>query len=70
MKKGSFSKGVVALIIIMNVVFTAATLIVFAITGAEPVALIGAWFGFTTGELWILSGIKKQKLKKNEFFSC
>lgn len=66
MKKGSFSKGVVALIILMNIIFTAATLIVFAMTGAEPVALIGAWFAFTTGELWILSGIKKQKLKKTD----
>ena len=66
MKKGSFSKGVVALIIIMNIIFTAATLIVFAITGAEPVALIGAGFAFTTGELWLLSGIKKQKLKKTD----
>ena len=66
MKKGSFSKGVVALIILMNIIFTAATLIVFAMTGAEPVALIGAWFGFTTGELWLLSGIKKEKLKKTD----
>lgn len=66
MKKGNFSKGVVALIIIFNIIFTAATLIVFAMTGNEPVALVGAWFAFTTGELWLLSGIKKQKLKKTE----
>ena len=66
MKKGSFSKGIVALIVVMNVIFTAATLAVFAITGNEPITLIGFWFGFTTGELWILSGIKKQKLKKTD----
>ena len=66
MKKGTFSKSVVALIIIMNIIFTASTLIVFAMTGSEPVALIGAWFAFTTGELWLLSGIKKQKLKKTD----
>ena len=66
MKKGSFSKGIVALIVMMNVIFTTATLIVFATTGSEPIALIGAWFAFTTGELWLLSGIKKQKLKKTD----
>ena len=25
-------------------------------------ALIGAWFAFTTGELWMLSSIKKTKV--------
>jgi len=31
---------------------------------SEPVALITAWFGFTGGELWMLSSIKKKKLIK------
>ena len=26
--------------------------------------LIGCWFAFTTGELWMLSSIKKSKVKK------
>ena len=26
--------------------------------------LITAWFAFTTGELWMLSSIKKSKVKK------
>jgi hypothetical protein len=34
-------------------------------TGSEPITLIGAWFAFTTGELWMLSSIKKSKVKKD-----
>ena len=26
--------------------------------------LVGCWFAFTTGELWMLSSIKKSKVKK------
>jgi len=26
--------------------------------------LIGAWFAFTTGELWLLAGIKKKEAEK------
>jgi hypothetical protein len=59
----SYSKIVVALIIVLNAIFTAATLIVFAMTSTEPSTLILSWFGFTTGELWLLSGIKKSKVK-------
>lgn len=66
MNKNRFSKGIVALIVALNVLFTAAVLIVFWHTGSEPAALIGAWFAFTTGELWLLSGIKKSKIKKEE----
>ena len=63
MKKKGFSKGIVALVIAMNIVFTGAVLAVFASTGSEPVALIGCWFAFTTGELWMLSSIKKKKVE-------
>ena len=59
----SYSKIVVALIIVLNAIFTAAVLWIFAITSVEPVALIGAWFAFTTGELWLIAGIKKSKVK-------
>lgn len=57
-----YSKVIVALVILLNVAFTAATLYVFFKTGSEPSALIAAWFAFTTGELWFLAGIKKHKI--------
>lgn len=63
-KKNRFSKGIVTLVIILNILFTAAVLYVFLKTGNEPMTLIGAWFTFTTGELWMLSTIKKTKVKK------
>jgi len=61
MIKGKFSKVIVALIIIMNVTFTAVVLYIFHQTGYEPTALIGAWFAFTTGELFFLADIKKKE---------
>lgn len=64
--KQKFSKAIVALVILMNIVFTAAVLYVFFKVGSEPTALVGAWFMFTTGELWMLSSIKKAKVKKGE----
>ena len=66
MKKGSYSKVIVAVVIALNIIFAAAVLAVFWHTGAEPAALVAAWFGFTTGELWILAGIKKSKMKRKK----
>lgn len=63
MKKINYSKWIVALIIILNALFTASTLIVFAMTSTEPSTLILSWFAFTTGELWLVAGIKKSKVK-------
>lgn len=59
-----FSKQIVALVILLNVAFTGAVLYVFLRTGNEPTTLIAAWFAFTTGELWLLSGITKTKVKE------
>lgn len=56
-----FSKKIVALVILLNVVFTGAVLFIFLRIGSEPTSLIVAWFAFTTGELWMLSGITKKK---------
>lgn len=64
MNKNKFSKAIVAAVIILNIIFTAAVLYVFLKVGSEPMTLIGCWFGFTTGELWMLSSIKKTKVKK------
>lgn len=63
-KKGDFSKLIVTLIVILNIVFTAAVLYIFWQVGNEPTALVAAWFAFTTGELWFLSGIKKKRIEK------
>lgn len=65
-KKGGFSKWIIVLVVLMNIAFTGAVLYVFLKTASEPVALVGAWFAFTTGELWMLSSIKKEKVKKGD----
>ena len=66
MKKGRFSKFIVALVIALNTLFSVAVLYVFQKTGAEPSALVASWFAFTTGELWLLSTIKKTRVKKEK----
>lgn len=63
--KGLFSKCIVLAIIIMNVIFTYEVFRVFEITGAEPTALCGFWFSWTTGELWFLAGLSKEKIRNN-----
>jgi len=65
-KKGRFSKFIVTFVILLNVLFTAAVLYVFLNVGSEPTTLIGAWFAFTTGELWMLASIKKKEMGKDE----
>lgn len=59
-----FSKAIVSLVIILNAAFTGVVLYIFYRVGAEPTALIAAWFGFTTVELWALAGIKKKEIEK------
>lgn len=65
-KKGKYSKALVTFIILLNVAFTIAVLYVFLKTSNEPTTLIASFFAFTTGELWMLSGIKKKKVDKGE----
>jgi len=62
--KQNFSKLMVTLIILLNIAFSSSVLFVFIQTGAEPSALVVAWYAFTTGELWLLSKIKREKIKK------
>lgn len=64
-KEGLFSKFIVTLVILLNAAFTAAVLYVYLQVGSEPSTLIGAWFTFTTGELWMLSSIKKKKIQED-----
>lgn len=62
-----FSKRIVLSIVVLNVIFASAVLIVFWHTSSEPGILVGCWFGFTTTELWALSSIKKkEKVNKND----
>ena len=63
MKINKFYKAIVSLVILFNVIFTAAVLYIFFIRGSEPTALIAAWFSFTTVELWSLASIRKTKEK-------
>ena len=65
-KSTEFSKSLVLAIVIVNVIFTTAVLWVFLQTGSEPTALVAAWFAFTTGELFLLSKIKREKIRKGE----
>ena len=63
-----YSKLIVLSIIIMNALFAVAVLWVFLKTSGEPTVLVGAWFAWTTGELWALSKIKlkESEVEKNE----
>lgn len=61
-----FSKCIVTGIILMNAAFTTAVLYIFLRVGDEPSVLIGAWFAFTTGELWALASIRKSKAKQEK----
>ena len=63
-KDGQFSRKIVTLVILLNVIFTSAVLYIFLKVGSEPTALIVAWFAFTTGELFLLAGIKKTEIKE------
>jgi threonine/homoserine efflux transporter RhtA len=61
-----FSKFVVVLVIMLNIVFAGVVLWIFERTKVEPVELVRCWFAFTTGELWFLATIKKAEAKKND----
>ena len=61
--KNRFSKVIVVAVVLLNTGFTAAVLYVYLRVGSEPTTLIAAWFAFTTGELWMLAGIRKAKVK-------
>lgn len=56
-KKKRFSKKIVILIIVLNVLFTAAVFVAAFFSHTIPDSLIIAWFGFTTTELVALAGI-------------
>ena len=59
-----YSKKLIAGIVVLNVIFAIAVLWNHFHTGNEPTTLVGAWFAFTTVELWNLATIKKAEIKK------
>lgn len=61
-----FSKKIVALVILLNVTFAGAVLYLCLKSSIVPDSLIVAWFAFTTGELWLLAGIRKAKMQGSD----
>lgn len=65
-KKIKFSKIIVTLVIILNIIFAGGVLYVFLKTSNEPSVLVGSWFAFTGTELWSLSSIKKKEINNEK----
>ena len=59
-----FSKLIVMLVVLLNIVFAGIILYMVWHGRPEPAVLVGAWFGFTTAELWALAGIKKKEKER------
>ena len=57
----NFSKKIVIAVLILNVLFTTAVLVVSWHTLQSLDALVAGWFAFTTGELWTLGKIKREE---------
>ena len=64
MKKGAFSKFIIILVIVLNVIFTGYLLYIMPQLTFEPSTLIISWFGFTSGEAGLVALIKIFKVKK------
>ena len=60
-----FSNKVVIAVILLNVLFALAGLAVSWHTGQGLDSLVVGWFAFTTGELWTLGKIKRDKIGKD-----
>lgn len=63
-KKGRFSKLMVLIVLVLNILFALKVFQIVEEGFQEPTALVGAWFSFTTVELWSLASIKKRKESK------
>lgn len=57
-KKKKFSKKIVVLVILLNIIFTVAVFVAAFFNAVIPDSLIMAWFAFTTTELIALAGIR------------
>jgi len=59
-----FSKLIVMLVVLLNIVFAGIILYMVWHGRPEPAVLVGAWFAFTTGELFFLAGIKRTEKQR------
>ena len=59
-RKKKFSKKIVVLVILLNIIFTMAVFVAAFFNAIIPDSLIGAWFAFTTGELMVFVNYKKK----------
>ena len=59
-----FSSFIVVVVVLLNIGFVLGVFYASLQNATIPDSLIIAWFGFTTGELWMLASIKKTKVKK------
>ena len=59
-----FSKLIVLLVVLLNIVFAGIILYMVWHGRPEPAVLVGAWFAFTTGELFFLAGIKRTEKQR------
>lgn len=66
MKDVKFSSKVVLLVIVINLWFVKEVIELIRDVSIEPTVLIGSWFAWTTGELWMLKEIKKKKIEKEK----
>lgn len=57
-KRKKFSKKIVVLVILLNIIFTTAVFVAAFYHAIIPDSLIAAWFAFTTTELVALAGIR------------
>ncbi len=61
-KDKDFSKLIVTVVIILNIIFTVVVLGIVAMGVPEPSTLIISWFSFTTVELLALAGIRRAEI--------
>ena len=65
-KRVHMTKWIVPFVIVSIFGFTGLAMYVQIVSGVElSSTLIGCFFGFCTGELWMLSSIKKAKINNN-----
>lgn len=65
-----FSKWIVTLIIGMNALFCIAVLYINYRGSYVSDALVGAWFSFTTVELWSMARIKGKEIEHTRNCEC
>lgn len=64
--KSKYSKKIVALVVLLITVYTAAFLYAFMRVGSEPSTLITAFYAWAGYELWQLKDLKKTEIKQQK----